>query len=155
MKGRKRFAVVDTLGLPITVQIQAASVQERDGAPPAIAEAKHRAPRLQHIWGDSGFAGRCVDKVFDDTGITLEIIKRPGEGDARIWTPEGTAPPPVQAGFKILPRRWVVERTFGWLGRYRRHAKDYEAKPESSLAWIHIAFVRLLVQRFGSLAMIV
>jgi transposase len=152
IKGRKRFAVVDTLGLPIVVQIQAASVQESDGAPPAIAEAWRRAPRLKHIWGDSGFSGRCIEKVFCETGITLEIVKRPGEGDARRWVPEGVSPVSSPVGFKVLPRRWVVERTFAWLGRYRRHAKDYETKPESSLAWIHIALVRLLVQRFGGAA---
>lgn len=133
------------------MEIQAASVQERDGAPPVIAEAKQRAPRLARIWGDSAFAGRCVEQVREETGITLEIVKRPGAGGPRQWVAEGQAPPPVSAGFIVLPRRWVVERTFGWLGRYRRHSKDYEAKPESSLAWIHIAFVRLLVQRFGIL----
>ena len=149
MKGRKRFAVVDTPGLPIAVQIQAASVQERDGAPPVIAQAKAKAPRLKHIWGDSGFAGQCVEKVRVETGITLEIVKRPRQGDARSWVQEGTSPAPAQVGFKILPRRWVVERSFGWLGRYRRHSKDYEATTESSLAWIHIAFVRLLIQRMS------
>ena len=60
-------------------------------------------------------------------------------------------PPVLAVGFKILPRRWVVERTFAWLGRYRRHLKDYDATPESSLAWVYIAFVRLLVQRMAIL----
>lgn len=133
------------------MEIQAASVQERDGAPPAIAKAKQRAPRLAHIWGDGGFAGRCVEQVRKETGITLEIVRRCSEGDPQQWVPEGQTPPPVPVGFTVLPRRWVVERTFGWLGRYRRHSKDYEAKPESSLAWVYIAFVRLLVQRFGIL----
>lgn len=133
------------------MQIQAASVQERDGAPPAIVDAKQRAPRLAHVWGDSGFAGRCVERVRKETGITLEIVKRPSENDPHHWVAKGQTPPPVPAGFIVLPRRWVVERTFGWLGRYRRHSKDYEAKPESSLAWIHIAFSRLLLQRFGLL----
>ena len=107
-----------------------------------------------HIWGDSGFAGRCVDQVKRETGITLAIVKRPGSGDLRQWVVEGQMPAPVPQGFVVLPWRWIVERTFGWLGRYRRHSKDYEAKPESSLAWIHIAFIRLLVQRFGSLTAI-
>lgn len=133
------------------MEIQAASVQERDGAPPAIAKAKKKAPRLAHVWGDGGFAGRCVEQVRKETGITLEIVRRPGGSDSRQWIQEGQTPPPVPAGFTVLPKRWVVERTFGWLGRYRRHSKDYEAKPESSLAWIHIAFVRLLIQRFGIL----
>jgi putative transposase len=143
--------VVDTIGLPIAIQIQAASVQERDGAPPVITEAKRRAPRLTCIWGDSGFAGRCVGQVLEETGITLKIVKRSDEGDLRRWCVEGLTPPDLVKGFKILPRRWVVERTFAWLGRYRRHSKDYEAKPESSLAWVYIAFTRLLVQRFAIL----
>lgn len=133
------------------MRVCAASVQERDGAPTVIAQAKERSPRLVHIWGDGGFAGRCVEQVKRETGITLEIVKRPGGGDPHQWVAEGQSPSPVPAGFVALPWRWVVERTFGWLGRYRRHAKDYEAKPESSLAWIYIAFIRLLVQRFGLL----
>lgn len=134
------------------VQIRAASVQERDGAPPAIAAAKEKAPRLCHIWGDSGFSGQCVDRVRQETGITLEIVKRPGQGDRRAWAQEGTKPDAAAKGFRILPRRWLVERTFGWLGRFRRHSKDYEASPASSLAWIHIAFTRILVRRFGEAA---
>lgn len=127
-------------------------MQEREGAPPVIVQAKQLAPRLVHIWGDSGFSGRCVERVRTEAGITLEIVKRSDEGDPKHWVLEGEMPPPIPKGFKVLPRRWVVERTFGWLGRYRRHSKDYEAKPESSLAWIHIAFVRLLLQRFGLLS---
>lgn len=149
MKGRKRFVVVDTLGLPIAIQVVAASVQERDGGPPVIAEAKQRAPRLAHVWGDSGFTGRCIETVRTQTGITLEIVKRPGEGDTRRWTADGQVVAPVVTDFQVLPRRWVVERTFGWLGRYRRHTRDYEATTASSHAWILTAFIRLLVQRFG------
>jgi putative transposase len=141
--------VVDTLGLPIAIQIQAGSVQERDGGPPIIAEAKMRDPRLALVWGDSGFTGRCVEIVQRESGIALEIVKRPNEGDTKRWAPEGIIPELVAPAFKVLPWRWVVERTFGWLGRYRRLSKDYEATVESSLAWIHIAFIRLLVQRFG------
>lgn len=141
--------VVDTLGLPIAIQIEPASVQERDGGPPIIAEAKRRDPRLSLVWGDSGFAGKCVGIVRDQSGITLEVVKRPNEGDTKRWAPDGTIPELETPAFKVLPWRWVVERTFGWLGRYRRLAKDYEATVESSLAWIHIAFIRLLIQRFG------
>ena len=143
--------MVDTLGLPISIQILSASVQERDGAPSVIVEAKRRAPRLTCIWGDSGFAGRCVDQVQEKTGIALKIVKRSDAGDVRRWCAGESTPTALAAGFKVLPRRWVVERTFAWLGRYRRHSKDYEANPESSLAWAYIAFVRLLVQRFAIL----
>ncbi len=149
MTGRKRFVVTDTLGLPTAIQVVPASVQERDGGPPVIAEARQRAPGLALVWADSGFAGRCVETVRNETGVELQIVRRPGEGDKRRWTPVGTAPVPVPTGFQILPRRWVVERTFGWLGRYRRHARDWEATIASALGWIRIAFIRLLVQRFG------
>jgi len=92
-----------------------------------------------------------VEIVQRESGIALEIVKRPNEGDTKRWAPEGTIPELVTPAFKVLPWRWVVERTFGWLGRYRRLSKDYEATIESSLAWIHIAFIRLLVQRFGEI----
>jgi putative transposase len=144
--------VVDTLGLPIAVKIQPASVQERDGGPPVIAEAKRLDPRLAIIWGDSGFAGQGVDLVRKATEVVLEIVKRPGEGENKQWVPEGARPEVVVPPFKVLPWRWVVERTFGWLGRYRRLTRDFEATVASSLAWIQIAFIRLLVQRFGEAA---
>ena len=146
---------MDTLGLPIAIQIQAGSVQERDGGPPVIAEAKMRDPRLALVWGDSGFTGRCVEIVQQESGIALEIVKRPNEGDLKRWAPEGTIPELVTPAFKVLPWRWVVERTFGWLGRYRRLSKDYEATVKSSIAWIHIAFIRLLVQRFGEVVVLI
>lgn len=85
------------------------------------------------------------------TETTLEIVRRPNEGNASQWVPEGQTPPPVAVDFTVLPRQWVMERTFGWLGGYRRHSKDNEAGPESRLAWVYIAFVRLLIQRFGEL----
>jgi putative transposase len=135
--------------LPIAIQVRAASVQERDGGPPVIADAKRRDPRLALVWGDSGFTGRCVDIVRRESEITLEIVKRPNEGDTKRWAPEGTIPELPTPAFKVIPWRWVVERTFGWLGRYRRLTRDFEATVASSIAWIHIAFIRLLVQRFG------
>ena len=144
--------VVDTLGLPIAIHIKAASVQERDGGPLIIAEAKQRDPRLALIWGDIGYAGRCVEKVQTETGIALEITRRPGEGQRWMWAPEGVVPEVVVPPFKLLHHRWVVERTFAWLGRYRRLARDFEATVASNLAWVGIALIRLLIQRFGEAA---
>ena len=141
--------MVDTLGLPIAIQIVSASIQERDGGPPVIAEAKRRDPRLALVWGDSGFAGKCIETVRHQSDIVLEVVKRPNEGDTKRWAPEGTIPELETPAFKVLPWRWVVERTFGWLGRYRRLTRDFEATAKSSLAWIQIAFIRLLIQRFG------
>jgi len=144
--------VVDTLGLPIAVQIQAASVQERDGGLPVLEEAKRRDPRLALVWGDSGFAGQIVERVRREVGIVLEIVKRPGEGDNKWWVSKGTQPEVFVPTFKALPWRWVVERTFGWLGRYRRLTRDFEATLASARAWIHIALIRLLTQRLGEAA---
>lgn len=144
--------MVDTLGLPIAIQIVPASIQERDGGPLVIAEARQRDPRLALVWGDSGFAGKCVEIVRKQSDIALEIVKRPNEGDTKRWAPEGTTPELETPAFKVLPWRWVVERTFGWLGRYRRLTRDFEATVESSLAWVHVALIRLLIQRFGEVA---
>ncbi len=143
--------MVDTLGLPIAIQVQAASVQERDGGALVISEAKRRDPRLALIWGDSGFAGRCIEKVRAETNIVLEITRRPGEGITWVWASEGVVPVMEVPAFKVLHNRWVVERTFAWLGRYRRLTRDFEATVASSLAWIGIALIRLLAQRFAEI----
>ncbi len=140
---------MDTLGLPVAIQIQAASVQERDGGPLVIAEAKNRDSRLALIWGDSGFAHDRVDKVCREASIALEITRRPGEGIQWVWTSEGERPVVTVPAFQVLHHRWVVERTFAWLGRYRRLSRDFEATVGSSLAWMEVALIRLLVQRFG------
>ena len=136
----------------MAIQIQPASVQERDGGLPVIAEAKRRDARLALIWGDSGFAYDRVDKICWEASIALEITRRPGEGIQWVWASEGEDPIVNVPAFQVLHHRWVVERTFAWLGRYRRLSKDFEATVASSLAWIEIAFIRLLVQRFGDAA---
>ncbi len=141
--------MVDTLGLPVAIQIQAASVQERDGGPLVIAGAKRRDSRLALIWGDSGFAHERVDKACNESRIALEITRRPGEGIQWVWASQGEEPVVKVPAFQVLHHRWVVERTFAWLGRYRRLARDFAATVASSLAWIEIALIRLLAQRFG------
>ncbi len=152
MKGRKRFVVVDTLGLPILFRIVPASVQESDGGPPAIGEAKNRSPCLSLVWADSGYNDKCVQTVREKYGITLEIVTRPDQGDKRRWTLPGAEPQPVDRGFRLLPHRWVVERTFAWILNNRRLVRDYEATIASSLGWLFIAFIRLLAQRLGMVA---
>jgi putative transposase len=131
VKGRKRHLLVDTMGLVLLVVVHVASIQDRDGARLLLAQAKGLFPRLQRIWADGGYAGKLIAWVHETCGWLLEIIKR---NDA-------------VKGFKLLPRRWVVERTFGWLGRYRRLSKDYERLPESSEAMVYWAMTRLMVRR--------
>ena len=131
MTGRKRHIVVDTLGLLVAVVVHPADIQDRDGAKLVLAKLRDRRPRLRLIWADAGYAGRLVTWVQVQTGWRLAIVRRP-RGRQR---------------FAVLPRRWVVERTFGWLGRSRRLSKDYEAMPASAEAWIYLAMIQLMLRR--------
>lgn len=129
--GRKRHIVVDTIGLLLAVVVHAASIQDRDGAKPVLAKLKDRFPRLKLIWADGGYAGQLIAWVWELGGWLLEIVRRSEDSQ----------------GFEVLPRRWVVERTLAWLGRSRRLSKDYEALPETSEAWVHIAMIHLMLRR--------
>lgn len=119
------------MGLLIAVVVHAASIQDRDGAKLVFAKIKDRLPRLQLIWADGGYAGQLIGWLHELTGWVLEIVKRSDD----------------VTGFKVLPRRWVVERTFGWIGRYRRMSKDYEYLTETSEAMVQIAMIQLMVRR--------
>jgi putative transposase len=130
--------VVDTLGLVLAVVVHSAGVQDRDGARAVLGVlAVHKAcgllPRLRLIRADGGYAGRLVQWARAAGGWVLEIVKRCDD----------------VKGFVVLPRRWVVERTFGWLGRYRRLSRDYETLPESSETLIRIAMINLMVHRLA------
>ncbi len=133
VNGRKRHILVDVLGLVLVVVVHVASIQDRDGAKLVLEKVKGRFPRLQVIWADGGYAGKLVEWVKTVCRRVLEIVKRP----------EG------MKGFQVLPRRWVVERTLGWLGRYRRLSKDYEGLPETSEAMVYVAMIHLMVRRLG------
>lgn len=131
VKGRKRHLVVDTLGLLLVVCVLAANIQDRDGAKLVVERLEGRFPRLQLIWADGGYAGKLVTWVTQRTGWVLQIVKR--SADVR--------------GFVVLPKRWIVERTFAWLGRYRRLSKDYEARTQSSEAMVRIAMIQVMLRR--------
>jgi len=133
IKGRKRHILVDVMGLLLMVVVHTADIQDRDGAKKVLNKAKGRFPRLRLIWADGGYRGKLIDWVKRVCGWTLEIVKR--DKDVK--------------GFKVLPRRWVVERTFGWLNRYRRLSKDYEGLPETSEAMIYATMVRVMARRLG------
>jgi transposase len=134
IKGRKRHIVTDTLGLIVGVVVHAADIQDRDGAPDVLNSIRARWPWLRHVFADGGYAGDKLRAALADKGRwTLEIIKR-----------SDTA-----KGFEVLPRRWVVERTFAWLGRCRRLAKDWEKSIASATAFLLIAHIRLLIRRIA------
>ncbi len=129
VKGRKRHIIVDTGGLLVAGMVHAAHIQDRDGAPPLLAS-------IRHAFADGGYAGPKLAKALEKIGQwTLEIVKRSDD----------------VTGFKVLPRRWVVERTFAWLGRNRRLAKDFEATIVSAEAWLMIASIQLLTRRIARL----
>jgi putative transposase len=134
VKGRKRHIVTDTCGFMLFVLIHAADIQDRDGGADVLKAIRHRFPWLRHIFADGGYAGDKIKAALEGHGTwTLEIVKR-----------SDTA-----KGFVLLPRRWVVERTFAWLGRCRRLAKDWERSIESATAWATIASIRMLTSRIA------
>lgn len=133
--GRKRHILVDVLGLLLVVLVHKASIQERDGAKTLLQRAQQKGfVRLALIWADGGYAGQpMIDWVFRLAGWLFEIIKRPDDAQ----------------GFVVLPRRWVVERTFAWLGNYRRLSKDYEVWSETSESLIYAAMVHVMLRRLA------
>lgn len=134
IKGRKRHILVDTEGNLLGAVVHGAEVQDRDGAPSVLASIRSLYPWLRHVFADGGYAGDKLRKALKGKGEwTIEIVKR---SDAA-------------KGFVLLPRRWVVERTFAWIGRCRRLAKDFEATIESALAWVLVAHIRRLVRRLA------
>ncbi len=117
----------------LVVVVHAASLQDRDGAKLVLGKLVGRFPRLQRIWADGSYGGHLVGWAKRTGGWVLEIVKRPQDA----------------VGFQVLPRRWVVERTLAWVGRYRRLSKDYEARPETSEALIYAAMSRLMMRRLA------
>lgn len=135
--GRKRHLVVDTLGLVLTVMVTSASVQDRPGGRSILQRLATSFPSIGLVWADGGYANKIdtslVDWARQKLGLLLEIVKR--NDDVK--------------GFQVLPRRWVVERTFGWLTRNRRLARDYERLTANSEAMIKIAMIRLMAVRLA------
>ena len=142
--------VTDVTGLPMAIRIQPANTQDRDGAVEVIQAARDKYETLKKLWADGGYAGQCEIAVRATTGCELEIVRRSADAPREVWVAEGQEPPVAQ-GFKLVRWRWIIERTFGWLGRYRRLSKDYEQTPASSLAWVRLALLWLLVRRLGAL----
>ena len=121
------------MGLILTVVVHAADVQDRDGAKLVLEKVKDHLSRLKLIWADGSYAGQLVDWVKSTYGWILEIVKRTDD----------------VKGFQVLPRRWVIERTFAWLGKYRRLSRDYELLPETSGAWIYSAMIHIMARRLA------
>lgn len=134
VKGRKRHIVVDTLGLMFGLKVHSADIQDRDGAVKLLKSIRQSCPWLRHIFADGGYAGpKPRDALRGKGGWKIEVIRRSHTAQ----------------GFEPLPRRWVVERTFAWLNRCRRLAKEWEKSTASAEAWINIAHIRLTIRRLA------
>jgi transposase len=138
VSGRKRHLLVDTLGIVLKVLVTAASTGDRDGAAVLLDGIRAEFPRLSHGWADQGYRGPFLDWARQVAGVALQVVVRRDGGMRRSRAPAG-APPRVVPRFAVVPRRWVVERTFAWLGRYRRLSKDYEYLPVTSENAIYLA----------------
>ena len=133
MKGRKRHLLVDTLGLVMKVLVTEGDRQDRDGAKLLLVMILGLFPRLKKIWADGGYRGTLVEWVKRHCQLDLEIVERD----------------PATKGFVLLPRRWVVERTFAWLNHCRRLSKDYAYYPQTSEAFVYVAMIRLMTRRLA------
>ena len=125
--------LVDTLGLVLAVLVTPANVPERKGLSLLLNRSRHQLPRLHHLWLDRGYKGvSFTNRILFCFGVVLEIVARR-----------------VEKGFGLQAKRWVVERTFAWLGNYRRLSKDYETLPASSEAFIYLASCDLITKRLA------
>ena len=121
------------MGLILAVVVHPGNIQDRDGAKLVLGKLRGRYRRLKLIWADGGYAGKLIEWTASFGNWVLEIVKRSDD----------------VVGFKVLPKRWIVERTFGWIGRYRRMSKDYEMSPASSEAMILITMINLMLHRLA------
>jgi putative transposase len=135
VKGRKRHLVVDTLGTVLGVWVTPASVQDPVAAPEVLTQAKAKSPRLTLIWGDGRYKGPTVTRAAQALDLTVAVV----------------APPKGQKGFHVQAKRWIIERTFAWLNRYRRLARDWEAASWSATAFIYIAISNVVARRLARL----
>ena len=132
IKGRKRHILVDTLGLVLTVLVHAANTADVTAARMLLAEASFTQPSVEQVWADQGYQGKRLQQVAQGCDLNLEVVKR------------------QHKQFEVLPRRWVVERTFAWLGKQRRLSKDYERLPEVSESVVYVAMISLMLNRLSA-----
>ena len=133
IKGRKRHILTDTDGRLLTIAVHGANIQDRDGAKGVLKGSRARFPFVERAYADGGYAGRLVRWAKDKTHIVLEIVKRSAE----------------QTGFAVIRRRWVVERTFAWIGKNRRFVRDYEQLTAVAETLITIAASATLIRRWS------
>ena len=159
VRGRKRHLLVDTEGLVMKAKVHSAKVPDQDGLKLLLEAAEAEVSHLKHLWLDAGYERRGKRWAQEVLGLSVEVVRKPPkptpEKVAKIWAEEWAKEgkkvnwqrlmPP--RGFKVLPRRWVVERTFSWLSQNRRMSKDYERLCATGEAFVYAAMTRLMVKR--------
>ncbi|WP_374103523.1 IS5 family transposase [Rhodococcus sp. MH15] len=136
INGRKRHIAVDTNGLLLAVVVTMAGIQDRDGAIRLLAALRARFSTISLVWADGGYAGRLIDWSKRVVSLTVQVVKRTDD----------------VKGFKVLPRRWVVERTFAWICKHRRCVRDYETRPDHHEAMVYIAMIATMSRRLARTA---
>ncbi len=130
MSGRKRQIVVDTLGLLLVVVVQAASLSDTEGALDVGAKLRGHMPRLTRIWADQNYRDTMIDWFRQQLQVVVEVVARA-----------------AQPGFHVLPKRWIVERTFGWFNRQRQLSKEYDVYGETTEYWVYLASIQVMMRR--------
>ena len=133
IKGRKEHIVVDTLGLPMSVSAHDANIHDSEGAPEVIEQMSRKFPRLKKILADGGYRGAPGDRVASNLGWVVEVVPRPDECPSK---------------FEVLPKRWIVERSFSWLENFRRLTIDYEHLADTAVAMLQLAFIKSMLNKF-------
>ena len=148
-RGRKRHILVDTSGLPLAVHVHAANIQDRKGVELFLDAAARKLPSIGKLWADGGYTGSGVRWIRRQLGWDAEVVRRCDDRTHGAWRQLDLPLPVANPEFQLVRRRWVVERTFAWLGRNRRFSRDYEAKPTVAEAWIWLATSRLIARRLA------
>lgn len=142
--------VVDTQGLVLAAKVHAADLADRDGAVLVLDGMPKRFPRIRKLWTDSNYNGRFRTWAVEQLPEwDVEIVKHWWTGLKGVWLAPGQEPPTIPSGFHVLPKRWIVERTFAWLGQNRRESSDYERLPVTSEAFVYLAMSRLMLRRLA------
>jgi putative transposase len=151
VSGRKRQILVDTEGTILKVKVHPADLHDKVGGMLLLTYLHLLFPLIKLVWADTHYQGLRT-WMKENLGWTLQIAKHWWTGVRGFWVAPGQEPPEIPTGFHVLPRRWVVERTFAWLGRYRRLSKDYERLPKTEEVFIYMAMSRILIKRLVKLA---
>lgn|SRR5512135_2588248 len=152
LSGRKRHILVDTMGLLLKVVVHVASIQDRQGVRLLLEPLEGVFPRMKKVWLDVGYSGTGRKWIEQELGWEVEIVKHSWTGLRGVWVPKGTEvnwEEIIPPGLHVLPRRWVVERTFAWMGRNRRMSRDYEYLTSSSECMVQLTMIRLMLRRLA------